>query len=399
MGSSTFAELSARGSLVLNDGYRTKSSELALDGIPILRVSEIGNGYLAPSSKDRIDESYRKAIGVKLSRPGDVLLTTKGTVGRRAIVPSNGAGYAYSPQVCFFRVTDESIDPRWLYYWLGSAAFWEQATAVSTQTDMAPYISLRDLRAINVDLPPIDDQRAIAATLGALDDKIESNERLGRLELELAIALLSTGTEAARVGDVADVRKGLSYKGSGLDDGSSINALPMLNLANFTTTGALKADGLKHYTGDYKARHRLAPWDLVTANTDLTQARELLGRGFLVPPTLDGALHTHHTSKVDFFARKELRLVLWAQLQTKAFRERAKGFATGTTVTALPAEAILDFVIQVPNDLDAVLAQAHVLIEHSWYLGGESAKLARTRDVLSPELLSGRTRIPLEAAA
>lgn len=84
-------------------------------GIPILRVAEIGDGFLAPKSEDRIGEEYRDVIGVKLSRAGDVLLTTKGTVGRRAIVPESGTGFAYSPQVCFFfRVLDDSIDRRWL---------------------------------------------------------------------------------------------------------------------------------------------------------------------------------------------------------------------------------------------------------------------------------------------
>lgn len=137
MTATTFAELIRRGSLIVNDGYRTKQSELTPSGIPILRVAEIGDGFLAPQSEDRISEDYRRAIGVKLSEPGDVLLTTKGTVGRRAIVPESATSFAYSPQVCFFRVLDETIDRRWLYYWLGGSEFWEQAFGVSTQTDMA----------------------------------------------------------------------------------------------------------------------------------------------------------------------------------------------------------------------------------------------------------------------
>ena len=365
----------------------------------------IDMGSLQPFTRNvRAVTSKEYAGGMKFL-DGDVLmaritpsLENGKTSIYRAALGESGPAFG-STEFIVARGRPGVSDSTFAYYVLTSPAVRDHAIASMNGSSGRQRVQYDSLAGLEIDLPKLDVQRAIAATLGALDDKIESNERAGRLALELAIALLSTGTEATRVGDVADVRKGLSYKGSGLDDGSSTSALPMLNLANFTTTGALKADGLKHYTGDYKARHRLAPWDLVTANTDLTQARELLGRGFLVPPTLDGALHTHHTSKVDFFAREELRLVLWAQLQTEAFRERAKGFATGTTVTALPAEAILDFVIQVPNDLDVVLAQAHVLIEHSWYLGGESAKLARTRDALTPELLSGRIRIPLEMAA
>jgi type I restriction enzyme, S subunit len=43
---------------------------------------------------------------------------------------------------------------------------------------MAPYLSLRDQLRLRITLPEIDDQRAIAATLGALDDKIDLNHRM-----------------------------------------------------------------------------------------------------------------------------------------------------------------------------------------------------------------------------
>ncbi len=192
----TFAQLAARGSLLLNDGYMTKVSELGPEGFPILRVAEIADGYVTPTFADFIRPEFEKGIGVKLSQPGDVLLTTKGTVGRRAIMSDLGQQFAYSPQLCFFRVMDSSIDPRWLYYWLAGSDFWLQAAGVAQQTDMAPYISLRDLRAISIEVPPVYQQRAIAATLGALDDKIESNRRLIALVPELISAHMTRAIEA-----------------------------------------------------------------------------------------------------------------------------------------------------------------------------------------------------------
>lgn len=255
------------------------------------------------------------------------------------------------------------------------------------------------LFAVELPEPPIEEQRAIAATLDLLDGKIESNHRaMGAID-NLAVAILSTGVETVRVGDIAELSKGLSYKGAGLDEGTTVGAQPMLNLANFTTRGALKREGLKYYTGEFKPKHRVCAWDLVVANTDLTQGREILGRGFLVPPCFAGAIHTHHTSKVNFFNHEDLAPVLWAQLQSPEFRERAKGFATGTTVTALPAEGILDFEMTVPDDLHQALGRAGVLIERAWQLEDESAQLTRLRGALLPELLSGRIRVPLEEAA
>ncbi|KQY21202.1 hypothetical protein ASD16_17885 [Cellulomonas sp. Root485] len=300
----------------------------------------------------------------------------------------------------FLQVVPKNADLqlRYLYYLM-----WANASAIERSvkgtTGSHQRVGRDDVLRLDVFVPPLPEQKAIATTLGALDDKIESNRRASNLERKLAIATLSVGPERIRVGRIASLSKGLSYKGAGLDDGSSAGAQPMLNLANFTTTGALKAAGMKYYTGDFRPKHRLATWDLVTANTDLTQQREILGRGLLVPPTLDGALHTHHTSKVQFFDHEELALVLWAQIQSPAFRERAKGFATGTTVTALPAEAILDFEISVPADLDRSLDRSRALIEHSWHLEAETARLVQTRDALLPELLSGRIRVLPEVPA
>lgn len=236
-------------------------------------------------------------------------------------------------------------------------------------------------------------RRRIVAVLESLEDLIESNRRAAALALQIPIAELSYGGETVRVGDIADVQKGLSYKGAGLNEGTSDEAVGMINLANFTRTGAMKFDSLKYYTDEFKPKHVLSAWDLVLANTDLTQSREILGRGFIVPPNLDGVIHTHHTSVVRFRERSELSLVLWAQLQSPEFRDRAMGFATGTTVTALPPEAVLDFKLCVPEDLEARLRRARKLLEHSFHSVAESDRLIALRDTLLSELSLGRVRV------
>lgn len=247
---------------------------------------------------------------------------------------------------------------------------------------------------LELPLPPRLEQESIASTLGALDDKIESSRRAMALAMELAAALLSGGEDRVRLGEIAQIDKGLSYKGAGLAAITAPDAVPMLNLASFTTGSLMNSNGLKHYTGIYKPKHRLPAWSLVVANTDLTQNREILGRAFLVPQSLDGALHTHHTSHLRFERRPELRLVAWAQLQLQDFRERAKGFATGTTVAALPPEAVLDFSITVPVNLESSLEDACALIKRAWLFEQETTHLEALRATLLVELLSGGLRVP-----
>lgn len=139
-------------------------------------------------------------------------------------------------------------------------------------------ISLGDFPDFPIELPELAEQRGIAATLGALDDKIESNRHVRMLLLALAQTqtILSSGTSSVRVGDVADVVKGLSYKGSGLVARGPA-ARPMINLANFATDGWMEPIGLKHYAGKHRDRHVVRAGELLVANTDLTQQRVVLG--------------------------------------------------------------------------------------------------------------------------
>ncbi len=174
----TLGELAQSGLLQLGDGYRTKQSENGVPGLPILRVAEVLDGKISPRFEDYVREIFRPAMGAKISQPHDIVLTTKGTVGRVAIIPVGAPEFVYSPQLCFFRVTPSSpVSARYLYYWFRSEDFRSQARYRKNQTDMADYINLADIRSLIVKLPPKEIREATTAVLGALDDKIAANER------------------------------------------------------------------------------------------------------------------------------------------------------------------------------------------------------------------------------
>jgi type I restriction enzyme, S subunit len=165
--------------LSMGDGYRTKRSEHGKPGLPILRVAEVLDGRIAPDFADFVSDSYRSAMGAKISQPGDVILTTKGTVGRVAIMPADGSQFVYSPQVCYFRTESGSpLASQYLYYWFKSESFWRQARSLKSQTDMADYINLADIKSLEIALPSKAIQAAVTSVLAALDDKIAVNEKI-----------------------------------------------------------------------------------------------------------------------------------------------------------------------------------------------------------------------------
>lgn len=181
-----------RGVLEIGDGYRAKNSELKSTGIPFARAANINSGFQF-SDADRFPVEDLGKCGSKISQPGDVVFTSKGSVGRFAFVSSNTEQFVYSPQLCFWRSLDsEVIDPAWLYYWMYGPEFQNQIGYLKTQTDMAEYVSLRDQRAMSITLPPVTQQRAIAAPLLLLDQKIELNRQTARTLEELAQRLFKS---------------------------------------------------------------------------------------------------------------------------------------------------------------------------------------------------------------
>ena len=112
-------------------------------------------------------ESVARA-GSKISRIGDVAFTSKGTIGRFARVGETTDRFVYSPQVCFWRSLDQQrLHPAILYCWMLTEDFTAQIGAVADQTDMAPYVSLRDQRQMRVPIFP-ETQRDIGERIGKL---------------------------------------------------------------------------------------------------------------------------------------------------------------------------------------------------------------------------------------
>jgi type I restriction enzyme S subunit len=205
----TLGGLVGEDSLYFTDGYRTKQSELGERGVPVLRVADVLDGRLVPSRKDRVLEELRTKFAHKVSRPGDVVLTTKGSIGRIAMIPGSMPEFVYSPQLCFFRVRPGStLDRHWLYGWFRGPEFRERAAAVQHQTDMAPYINLVDLRETRITLPPLHVQRRTGEVIAPLEEAAQvalyESEALASLRDTLLPGLLSGELRVRDVEELAE---------------------------------------------------------------------------------------------------------------------------------------------------------------------------------------------------
>lgn len=203
----TFFELGREGLIEVGAG-RPRSVTGQYPSIPILRVADVLDGRIESSLQDDISHDYKEAIDSKISRPGDVVLTVKGTVGRVALMPPEGPVFAYSPQLCYFRpAVDGPLRSRYLYYWFKSSQFWNQADALKGQTDMADYLSLTDVQALRIRIPSVDWQDGLVKVLGSIDDKIAVNEGIATTAHELAQAHSLRAHAHAKMAKLSDMAR------------------------------------------------------------------------------------------------------------------------------------------------------------------------------------------------
>jgi len=76
------------------------------------------------------------------------------------------------------------VHPVWFYYLLSTIDF----NLISSGSAL-PYLTVKDLSRISVEVPSDQDQMAIASVLGALDDKIELNRRMNETLEAMARAI------------------------------------------------------------------------------------------------------------------------------------------------------------------------------------------------------------------
>jgi len=119
----------------------------------------------------------------------------------------------------------------------------------------------------------------------------------------------------------------------------------------------------------------------------------------LVPPSPGraGTLFTHHVFALRFMPEWErYSLYCYYALLQPAFRNIAAGFATGTTVLALPRDGMEQFPIATPDErtIEAFIDLVAPLRARQDATRAESSILDQLRDTLLPKLISGELRVP-----
>ena len=159
----------------------------------------------------------RKAI-----RKGDVLVSTvRPNLNAVAMVPADLDGHIASTGFCVLRPNRAVIEPRYLFYRTLTPEFVTALTA-RVRGISYPAVSDKDVKQVEVPLPPLAEQRRIVEILDPADDlrrlRAEADARANRILPSLFVRMFgdpatnSMHWPTKRIGEVCDIVSGATPK-------------------------------------------------------------------------------------------------------------------------------------------------------------------------------------------
>ena len=269
-------------------------------GIPFVRVQNISAGTVKFGSSDLyINPETHAALKRSKIVPGDVLVSIAGTIGRCAVVPDADAELNCNQAVAIIR-PQASIDRKFLLHWLSSDFAIEQIRQSKVTATIA-NLSLGQLGALKISLPPLDEQKRIAAILDQADELRRKRQRtIARLnELGQAIFYeMFEGTAAAEWPSIAlaeAVKTGTIVTYGIVQAGDEISGgIPYIRTGDIKN-GRIALESLRHTTPEIASRFERSR---VRSGEIVMSIRATVGTVAFVPPQLDGANLTQGTARI-----------------------------------------------------------------------------------------------------
>jgi len=138
----------------------------------------------------------------RVIRAGDVVFSmTRPYLKGIALVPKQLDNQICSTGFCVLRPRREEVDPRWLLHSCRSDYVVDQVTSRMRGSNY-PAVSDEDVRSAKIPLPPLEDQRRIAAYLDSLQDQVDELSALQNAAQAELSALLPSVLDRAFNGEL-----------------------------------------------------------------------------------------------------------------------------------------------------------------------------------------------------
>ncbi|MCY4164599.1 MAG: restriction endonuclease subunit S [Gammaproteobacteria bacterium] len=370
-------------------------------------------------SKEKLPSRARRKV-----KPGDIVFSTvrpnQRHFGLLRDIPDN---FLASTGFAVIRARDRIADPCFLYWYLAQDRIVSHLHTIAEHSTSAyPSIRPADIGSLEVNLPPLPEQRAIARVLGALDDKIELNRRMNETLEAMAQAIFKDWF--VDFGPVRAKAEGRApYLPPALwnlfpdtldDEGKPVGwtTYKLDDLASHyraTLSPSARPNRIyEHYSipaydagnepsidlgSSIKSNKTIVPKGAIL----LSKINPENKRVWLPNPSEDAP----QVASTEFLALKPLapatRSVLYCLFKSLGFRTKMTALVTGTSRShqRVPPKSLLVCDVLAANSKMLALFDEKVVPMMTRLLTNrrESRKLAQTRDILLPKLMSGEIHL------
>jgi len=321
--------------------------------------------------------------------------------GRYALIDFDADKYVVSTKLMVLRCNSK-VDVNYIRLYLTSKKLLEYLQMLAEdRSGTFPQITFHHISTLEIKLPPLPEQKAIAEVLSSLDDKIDLLHRQNKTLEQMAETLFrqwfveeaGEDWEYVALEEFVSCYNGVSYKSADLNPSETA----MVTLKSFARDGEFRLDGFKEYTGKYKKTHIVKPGDLAVAHTDITQDAAIVGNPVLIIGKEEYTTLVVSMDLVKVESKKDWvsNEFIYFLMKTRLFKQHCLGYANGSTVLHLSKKAIPDFEFFLPP-----VEQIKLFTKQAQNLLGKKNKniyqirtLEKLRDTLLPKLMSGEVRV------
>src|SRR5690625_234354 len=364
---------------------KTSVSEYWGGQIPWLSVVDFNNGkkYVFDTEK-KITEKGLENSSTKLLEKGDIIISARGTVG---VVAMLGKQMAFN-QSCYGVRANKNSTNEYVYYLLKDRI---SNFLQFSHGGVFDTITRDTFKEIDILLPPLPEQRAIAAILSSLDDKIDLLQRQNQTLEQMAETLLrqwfveeaDEGWEERPLSSIATFLNGLACQK--FPPKNDVDKLPVLKIRELRNGISENSDWC---TTEVDENYIVENGDVIFSWSASLMIKIWDGETCIL---------NQHLFKVTSDEFPKWYFYLWSKLHLDQFVAIARAHAT--TMGHIKRGDLDEAMVLTPSEDEINDMSIHFepIIDKIIMNNKQIRTLTALRDTLLPKLMSGEVRVQQES--
>jgi type I restriction enzyme S subunit len=165
-------------------GSSLKSDEFLDEGVRVYNQRSVYDEDFSKSDIFISEEKFQELKGF-IVLPGDVLITSRGTIGRMTIVPVNGEVGVLHPCLIRLRLNIGVLNPNYLWWYINHSSLFINSVKIESNSTTIEVIYSETLSTIRLPLPLITEQHQIVEFLNSKTIEIDNLIGLEQKKIDL----------------------------------------------------------------------------------------------------------------------------------------------------------------------------------------------------------------------